>query len=923
MTNHVHVRNENIVSLRMAVLVLCVLFFAITTPKTLLANGDWSSLDINEHLMGATNVHAIAGNGGLSVGLSKFGEITLLNWPSPSYTDQLAYITSNHPDARKWPHFGAKESMGAFFGLRYRESGQERFTWLRGEEWTSSIVYKAPDAPVPQTILTNDTLGIEVVITDFVLPDADVLVRHLEINIDESAAITPLSVVSYANLSPTLTRIPKLPIADWALDTINDFAAIYDKKHDAIIHFRPENAGKIESIIDLVLLPYIDFGVIGNLLKNKNVDAETVFTLAGELDNNYGSGVYIAFSGGQFKADRKIQIGFDSTDICGSIDELGDNILLIPERFPESDPMDLSALDMLRCSEPALDAIIDEEGWNYVAKDAYLDAADGMSGSPIAAGQVNSAIELALVPSNNGYQSVSIFAFGKTASKAVDNLQYARNTNVEDHLNATLESWKERIAPLRLPNTDDENILAFCKRTLVNLLVGTDKNSKAIVASLSRQPAYGEDWPRDGAFFNAALDVAGLHDLVTERMMLYSKWQRKEADEPEALIDPEPPTDPDNPDSSSFPPGAWEMNYYADGMIGGFIRYEIDNTALLLWNYAYHAGYIDNEEHRRVYLENIWDTVKSAADLLTRWKDYETGLHAEANENDNPAYTQTLFGAGPVFVALTSAARIARALENENDALRYEARAEELREAIFKHLVDPETGYLLERRNISGHPGSNLHAASSTAIWPGRLMPFGDSKTNKQMVHNMEEILSVLRGDLGGGSYLNKVTVAAALSLRGHEAHAKIGEALQYLTYDLPTENTLHYGEIFLYRDGDYDQRVANPHLWAATLTYLTAMAYFNPELFDRHLCVLPSVSVDTPYECESLIITDGDEEIDADEETEDDVDSNEASIEQPSESGSCQSLRSSYSWLYLSLVLLMMIFRQQRSKCKVCKSRK
>ncbi len=837
--------------------------FSGGTASSALAQEDWSSLDINEHLMGATNVHAIAGNGGLSVGFSAQGELTVLTYPSPSYTDQLAYVTSNHPDARKQPYFGAKESMGAFFGLRYRSGSAENFTWLRGEGRTSTVGYAAEDAPVPVTMLRHETLGITVTLTDLVLPEADVLARNVSIALDADSSIEPIALVAYANLSPTLSRVPKLPIVDWALEPHHDYAAVYDAERDAILHFKPGDTGLVESLIDLFSPPANDYGPIGDLLKSATVEAAAVEAIASDPDSRYSEGVYVAMGAAETRVGRNVQIGFDTTDFCASIDELGDNILLIPERFPEADPMDLSALDMLRCTKHALDSILEREGWMYSAEDAYTDAADGLSGSRIAAGQVNTAMELPLENSGGSFSSTFYFAFGAKGKDAYKALDEARSLGFEKHLENTLSHWKARIDPLRLPDSDDSELLAFCKRTLVNLLVGTDRNTGAIVASLSRQPAYGEDWPRDGAFFNAALDAAGLHDLVTQRLLKYAQWQRKEPSAAEPIIDPAPPPDPDDPSTLMYPAGAWEMNYFADGMTGGFIRFEIDNTAFLLWNYAYHAGYIEDESAREQYLNDVWPTVKDAADLLTRWRDASTGLPAPANENDNPAYTATLFGAGPIFAALNGATKISRQLGHEDDAIKYENRASELRQAIQTHLIDEDTGFLLERRNISGHPGSNLHAASSTAIWPGRLLDFADANTRLQMETNLDDVLEALRGETDGGSYLNKVTLTAALALAGTDSFTEVEEALGYLVHELPTAGTLHYGEVFLVRDGTYDQRVANPHLWAASLTYLTAMAATRPELFDRHLCVLPETAVDTPFDCSENPSVGGDEDSD------------------------------------------------------------
>ena len=61
--------------------------------------------------LGATNITATAGNGGLTAGVSKDGDLTMLSWPSPSYWDQLSYITTNAPDARERPRLGDADPL--------------------------------------------------------------------------------------------------------------------------------------------------------------------------------------------------------------------------------------------------------------------------------------------------------------------------------------------------------------------------------------------------------------------------------------------------------------------------------------------------------------------------------------------------------------------------------------------------------------------------------------------------------------------------------------------------------------------------------------------------------------------------------------------------------------------------------------------
>src|SRR5512141_2025183 len=70
-----------------------------------------TKVDMVEHMLGASNVNAVAGHGALTAGISADGDLTVLAWPGPSFADQLAYISSNDLDVRSQPHFGADAGM--------------------------------------------------------------------------------------------------------------------------------------------------------------------------------------------------------------------------------------------------------------------------------------------------------------------------------------------------------------------------------------------------------------------------------------------------------------------------------------------------------------------------------------------------------------------------------------------------------------------------------------------------------------------------------------------------------------------------------------------------------------------------------------------------------------------------------------------
>ena len=73
----------------------CLPLLAATTLVAGVARADApSTVDIVEHIFGASNTNAVAGHGGLTAGFSADGDLTLLSWPGPTFADQLAYLSS-------------------------------------------------------------------------------------------------------------------------------------------------------------------------------------------------------------------------------------------------------------------------------------------------------------------------------------------------------------------------------------------------------------------------------------------------------------------------------------------------------------------------------------------------------------------------------------------------------------------------------------------------------------------------------------------------------------------------------------------------------------------------------------------------------------------------------------------------------------
>ncbi|MFB6352030.1 MAG: hypothetical protein ABEK29_09650 [Bradymonadaceae bacterium] len=143
---------------------LLVALFFCTAGFTLLAAGPAHAQEnyqapFIELGLGATNITATAGNGGLTAGVSQDGDLTMLSWPSPSFFDQLSYITTNAPDARQQPRFGAPKRSGAFAGVLVKEQSDStpKVSLLR--KWDRTVTYAQDDVRVIETTFENPDLG--------------------------------------------------------------------------------------------------------------------------------------------------------------------------------------------------------------------------------------------------------------------------------------------------------------------------------------------------------------------------------------------------------------------------------------------------------------------------------------------------------------------------------------------------------------------------------------------------------------------------------------------------------------------------------------------------------------------------------------------------------------------------------------------
>lgn len=833
------------------------------------------ALSAVEHALGASPVHMVAGHGRLTAGVTRDGDLAVLTWPSPSCCDQLTHLSSNALDARTRPRTGVHEGFGVALGVVVETASATRVEWLHDPaRWRPVAGYADERSLQPRVTYTRVDGGLTITLDDAVLPSPDVLqrrVRYVRSSDAAGAGIRSVALMVHANLGLTQNVIPRLPFGDVLADSRNDFGVVHDSALGAFIHFRPTDRAPINDIPALVGAPTLaadHFGPMDALLRRDGDLTAEASALAAALDTTFTRGVY-AVVGSEPRADA-FHAGREGDEFCDELGRMVDNVLALRTSGIVL-PIDPGLATGFRCPDAVRPSrLAAARGWTRSTPSAWsLASTNALAGNPVAAYLNDSAMRVPFTTSGMSGEARVLIAFGATAAEARGAYTTASGLMPDEVIRRDSAEWTRRadslVVPDHLPETipmeDRARIARAARRAMLHVLNGTDAATGMVVASIARQAPYGLDWPRDGAFFDDAFDIGGLPGNTTRRLDWALPLARENPLGQSAinpLTDPRPPIDP-RTGTRQYPEAAWEMNYYNTGEMGGFFRFEIDNTALMVWTASTHLAFLSNEE-RMTTAARWWPRIQRSADLLADWRDAETGLPALANEDDNAAFTATLHGGTTVFASLEAAARVARLMGQPTVAARWERRASELRDALVRRFYDPTMQRFVN--DVSGaaasNPGSSALGATAWMVWPASMFPVSDPRVARQMRSDMERVLAVLRGDPGteGGAYLTKTMLAAAVFVaRGGDPTLRplVEESLVRMARDVITEDTQVMGEVFItLRDADggvtaRENRVSIPHLWEATLFYLTTMALSEPTRFDFDRRALPAAMTPPP----------------------------------------------------------------------------
>jgi glucoamylase len=143
----------------------------------------------------------VIGNGQMLATIGKRGELRHLFWPTIDYPQHI---------------------LGSLPGIYYSKRGTSRFDWLTDSPWETKQEY-VMDTNILLSYFKNSEVGISVKATDFVLPEANILIRNFTFH-NASSEDVFLRFFYYNDLAISETDI--------------DDVAYYLPKNDAIIHYK-------------------------------------------------------------------------------------------------------------------------------------------------------------------------------------------------------------------------------------------------------------------------------------------------------------------------------------------------------------------------------------------------------------------------------------------------------------------------------------------------------------------------------------------------------------------------------------------------------------------------------------------------------------------------------------------------------------
>ncbi|MDQ4125972.1 MAG: hypothetical protein M3134_10300, partial [Actinomycetota bacterium] len=271
--------------------------------------------------------------------------------------------------------------------------------------------------------------------------------------------------------------------------------------------------------------------------------------------------------------------------------------------------------------------------------------------------------------------------------------------------------------------------------------------------------------------------------------------------------------------------GNWAQNYYADGVAGGPVPYEIDSTGLGMWTLWDHF----EQTGDRFYLTqrgDVYEAIQRSAQFLTDiCRDPTSSLQCASPDSKNTSPAVSLVGAQAVWLGLGAAVDAAHELgtaTSEANAAKWTARRTEIGAAIRDRFYDETCNCYTEDPGVGG-----------TLLWPVGFLRYGSDAADSQAEVNFRYVSRAMRGRLDEGGDETKALLGNAFAWAGSPGNLeRVRRGLEWVARVPSSDGTHVLGERWVKRKGRVITISGQPHVPTHAMFYIAALQAFGKERY-------------------------------------------------------------------------------------------
>ena len=351
-------------------------------------------------------------------------------------------------------------------------------------------------------------------------------------------------------------------------------------------------------------------------------------------------------------------------------------------------------------------------------------------------------------------------------SEVIEKIDKLRKVNVDKEIEKVDKYWNKyfeehNTLKIKKDGTEFGNKLAdIYNRTILFMPLLVNEKTGAIIASLEvdeerdKCGKYAYCWPRDAIIILNKLDHLGFSDLTEKFYSVFLK-------------------------NTQCKNGMWEQRFFSDGRLAPCWGYQVDETAIVVWEAYEHYKFIEKNTGKKdkKFLKDNLKMLELATRFLEKYIDFILGKEEKEDlvrielekkynykERDeiykHPSYDLWeqnegvhLYSLSSIFGAFSAMIKIYDELAElfvnnrlkQDDIIlnkaRYESYLREIKQYILENLVDKERQVLLRNK---------IDRLTDISML-GSVIPFGVFKPEEKIIKNtVEQINMTIRTYLGG-----------------------------------------------------------------------------------------------------------------------------------------------------------------------------